>query len=107
MRSVILASVLCLAATQATALPPVAPEPAAPAPAVPGSANPAFVATSPPPPPAQPITATLNDGSKVEIEVDGSVWVLAADGKSEAPDGTMTLKDGTPFVVKEGKWVTE
>jgi hypothetical protein len=54
------------------------------------------------------ITATLNDGSKIEFEADGSVMVIAADGKkTPAPDGTLTLKDGTPFVVKDGKRVAD
>jgi hypothetical protein len=68
------------------------------------------VAPTPPAPPAppQPIFAELNDGSKVEIDADGSVWVLAADGsKTVAPDGTLTLKDETPFVVKDGKRFTD
>jgi hypothetical protein len=54
----------------------------------------------------KPITAELNDGSKVEFDSDNSVWVLAVDGsKSTAPDGVLTLKDGVPFVVRNGKRV--
>jgi hypothetical protein len=57
---------------------------------------------------AQPIGAELSDGSKVEIEVDGSVMVVNPDNsRTPAPDGTMTLKDGTPFIVKDGKRVDD
>jgi len=80
---------------------------AQPAITVPGSVNPTLVPTNPPPTPAevpQPISADLIDGSKVEIDADGTVWVLnPKGGKTAAPDGTMTLKDGTPFIVKDGK----
>ena len=55
-----------------------------------------------------PIVADLSDGSKVEIDADSSVWVLQPDAsRTVAPDGTMTLSDGTPFVVKEGKLVRD
>ena len=63
---------------------------------------------SPPPAPLpQPVTAELNDGSKVEFEADGAVLVVGADGtKTPAPDGVLSLKDGVPFVVKDGKRVS-
>jgi len=89
----------------ATVLHAVDPAPSS----VPTSALPTSVPTAPPPAAAavpQPITAELNDGSKVEIDADGTVWVLAADGgKTVAPDGLLTLRDGTPFVVREGRRV--
>lgn len=77
---------------------------------VPTSVMPTSVPTSPPPAPAvvEPpsINATLNDGTKIEIDADNTVWVLGADkSKTPAPDGTLTLRDGTPFVVKDGKRV--
>jgi len=54
------------------------------------------------------IVATLNDGSRVVFEPGGVVMVLAKDGsKTPAPDGMLTLKDGTPFVVKDGKRVSD
>jgi hypothetical protein len=55
----------------------------------------------------QPVTATLNDGSVVEFDADGTVLVIDKGNKFQAPDGTMTLRDGTPFTVKDGKRVDE
>ena len=83
-----------------------------------GTPLPAPVATAPvtnyaPPPQSAaiippPVIAELNDGSKVEFDADGSVMVLQADGsRTTAPTGILTLKDGTPFVVKDGKRVSE
>jgi hypothetical protein len=98
------------------ALPVASPLPTSPsskepavAPAFPSSPATLQTGTNPPPAPLpQPVIGELTDGSKVEFGADGSVWVLAADGnKSQAPDGVMSLKDGTPFVVKNGKRVNE
>ena len=56
----------------------------------------------------KPISAELQDGSKIEIANDGVVSVLNADGtKTAAPDGTLTLKDGVSLVVKAGKKVSQ
>lgn len=75
--------------------------------------QPQQLAPTPPtaPPPSsmvpQPVTATLNDGSVVEFDADGTVMVIDKGNKFQAPDGTMTLRDGTPFTVKDGKRVDE
>ena len=54
------------------------------------------------------IIATLIDGTKVQFEAAGVVMILHKDGtKTPAPDGMLTLRDGTPFVVKDGKRVSE
>lgn len=78
----------------------------------PTSAAPTSVPTAPPSPPvvvvAQPVIATLLDGSQIEMDADSSVWALNFDGsKSAVPDGILTLKDGVTFAVKDGKRVDE
>lgn len=72
-----------------------------------GGAPASSVQTMPPPAPLpQPVKAELNDGSKVEFDADGKVWVVDASGsRTIAPDGILSLKDGTPFAVKNGKRV--
>lgn len=55
----------------------------------------------------QPVKATLNDGSKIEFDADATVWVVTDGTRNPAPDGLMTLKDGTSFVVKSGKRVSD
>jgi|GEM_PF-6578262 len=56
---------------------------------------------------AKPVTAELNDGTKIEITNDGSVNIVAKDGsKTTAPDGLLTLKDGVTLTVKGGKRVS-
>jgi hypothetical protein len=66
--------------------------------------------SAPPAPPnnPKPIHAELNDGTQVEFDLDGSVWILNKDGsKDPAPDGILTLKDGVTFNVKNGNRVDE
>ena len=68
------------------------------------TATPAVASTAP----AKPISAELQDGSKIESANDGVVSVLNADGtKTPAPDGTLTLKDGVSLVVKAGKKLSQ
>jgi hypothetical protein len=56
----------------------------------------------------KPVKATLKDGTPIEFEPDGSVVILGTDGShTEAPDGVLTLKDGTTFAVKSGKKVDD
>lgn len=58
-------------------------------------------------PKPQPVIANLNDGSKIEFDADGTVWVLQENAtRTPAPDGTLTLKDGTPFIVRDGHRVS-
>jgi hypothetical protein len=66
--------------------------------------------SAPPAPPnnPKPIHAELSDGTQVEFDLDGSVWILNKDGsKDPAPDGILTLKDGVTFNVKNGNRVDE
>ncbi|MEI6731018.1 MAG: hypothetical protein WCL30_07160 [Pseudomonadota bacterium] len=57
---------------------------------------------------AKPISAELQDGSKIEIATDSTVSVIEKDGsKTAAPDGVHTLKDGVTFTVKNGKRVVQ
>ena len=55
---------------------------------------------------SQTVQSELQNGDKVEVDPDNSVWVFNQYGaKSAAPDGALTMKDGTTVNVKDGKKV--
>ena len=57
---------------------------------------------------AKPVTAELNDGTKIEIGSDAEVSTINSDGsKTPAPDGVLTLKDGVTITIKGGKKVSQ
>lgn len=50
------------------------------------------------------IMVNAKDGSKIELDSDNAVYKVFPDGaRASAPDGILTLSDGTSITVKDGK----
>jgi len=89
-----------------TAAPAAVAAPVAVAPAATPPVNPVPAMEMAKPVVSGPVQSELKDGTKIETGLDGSVTVVNVDGtRTPAPDGILTLKDGTTISVKNGNKV--